>query len=295
MGKRKMHGDAFYQCDYTGFPMRNAYCYMPTWDAASKLVKKGSYCNWESVLAHAAKEYTNERCVEYERVKAHIVAITGTDRLRQAPDYTQLYHIKGNLTPIQYHESCTYSDEPIIGVKITSEGEIIEVVVTPKDGKYDFEAFMHKPYFYQGTAQIFHSMRKKSGAAKDLTVLYYPSRDLPTNTVASNVFKMQIHGDVLMVQQSREQSFMPRERYITYTRQEFIDQFMRKRKRGVVEVPAMSSEDYDTVKKQMQTQLQEFEAEISKDAKKPSEFTNQVKAKKPNGFRAMVATMASEA
>ena len=294
MGKRKMHGDAFYQCDYTGFPMRQAYCYLPTWDAAGKLVKKGSYCNWESVLAHAAMTHYEE----YDRIKAHIVGITGTDRLRVAPDYTELYHMKGTMTPVQFHEKCTFADEPIIGVKITSDGDVIEVLINPKEGNFHFEDFMHKPYSYHGRAQVFHSMRKKTGTtAKDLTVLYYPSRDLPTNTVASNVFKMQIHGDVLMVQQSREQSFMSRERYVTYTRQEFVEQFMKKRKRGSVEAPAMSTEDYNNAKRQMQEKLKEFEAEMSKDAKKPSEFSKQVKAKKSDKspFRTMAADLAAAA
>jgi hypothetical protein len=292
MGKRKIHGEAFYQCDYTGFPMRQAYCYMPTWDAAGKLVKKGSYCNWESVLAHAAMTHYEE----YDRVKAHIVSITGTDRIRVAPDYTELYHMKGHMTPHGYHMKCTMSDDPIIGVKITMSGEVIEVVITPSEDGFRFEDFMHKPYTYHGKAQIFHSMRKKAGTtAKDLTVLYYPSRDLPTNTVASNVFKMQIHGDVLMVQQSREQSFMPRERYVTYTRQEFLDQFMKKRKRGSTETPAMSTEDYNNAKRQMQEKLKEFEAEMSKDAKKPSELTNQVKTKTNNSFRTMAADLAAAA
>ena len=299
MGKRKIHGDTFYQCDYTGLPMRQAYCYMPTWDAAGKLVKKGSYCNWESVLAHVELcgrlRYSEHAAQEYDRVKAHIVGITGTDRLRDAPDYTELYHMKGHMTPIQYHEKCTFSDEPIIGVKITSDGEIFEVVVTPQEGKFNFEAFMHKPYSYQGNAQVFHSMRKKtSTTAKDLTVLYYPSRDLPVNTVASNVFKMQIHGDVLMVQQSREQSFLPRERYVTYTRHEFVEQFMKKRKRGAVEAPAMSCDDYKIAKKQMQEKLHEFEAAISKEAKKPGEISKQVKTKQAS-FRAMAADLAQAA
>ena len=112
MGKRKMHGDTFYQCDYTGFPMRHAYCYMPTWDQSGKLVKKGSYCNWESVLAHAAMSHYED----FDRVKAHVVAITGTERLRAAPDYADLYHIKGPMSPLQYHEECTFSEDPIMGV-----------------------------------------------------------------------------------------------------------------------------------------------------------------------------------
>ena len=31
MGKRKIHGVTYYQCDCTGLPMRTSYCYAPTW------------------------------------------------------------------------------------------------------------------------------------------------------------------------------------------------------------------------------------------------------------------------
>lgn len=299
MGKRKMHGDTFYQCDYTGFPMRNAYCYMPTWDQTGKLVKKGSYCNWESVLAHAAMLYGTD---DVERVKSHVMGITGTERHRSAPDFTELYHMKGHMTPNQFHAHCTFLNEPIMGVKINTDGEIFEVVITPTEGKFYFNDYLHKPYSYDGPPQVFHSMRKKAGTtAKDLTVLYYPSRDLPANNVASNVFKMQIHGDVLMVQQSREQSFMPRERYVTYTRQEFVEQFMKKRKRGAIDTPAMSTDDYLAVKGQMQEKLREFEASISRDAKKPGEITKHIKTKhgtdvyQQHSFRAMAAELAAAA
>ena len=29
MGKKKLHGETIYQCDWTGFPMRNSNCYVP--------------------------------------------------------------------------------------------------------------------------------------------------------------------------------------------------------------------------------------------------------------------------
>lgn len=301
MGKRKMHGDTFYQCDYTGFPMRSAYCYMPTWDANGKLVKKGSYCNWESVLAHAAAPENLSTAPELEKIKTHVVGITGTDRMSQAPDYKELYHMKGTMSPSAFHEACTTTEEAIMGVKISSDGEVFECLLTPREGSFHFEDYLHKPYCYTGPPQHFHSMRKKSGgAAKDLTVLYYPSRntgipDLPANQVASNVFKMQLHGDVLMVQQSREQSFMPRERYVTYTRTDFVEQFMKKRKRSPIEAPAMSTEDYATAKKQMQDSLSKFEAEVSKDAKTPVEHSNVVKARgNPANFRLMVGDLAKQ-
>ena len=51
MGKRKISGHTYYQCDFTGFPMKNTNCYLPSWTADGKLQKKGSFCNWESVIA----------------------------------------------------------------------------------------------------------------------------------------------------------------------------------------------------------------------------------------------------
>jgi hypothetical protein len=44
MGKRKLHGITYYQCDWSGLPMRATNCYMPTW-SGHKLVKHGSYAN----------------------------------------------------------------------------------------------------------------------------------------------------------------------------------------------------------------------------------------------------------
>jgi hypothetical protein len=54
MGKRKIHGVTYYQCDYTGLPMRNSYCYVPTWKEDGRMTKQGSYCCWEAVLASAS-------------------------------------------------------------------------------------------------------------------------------------------------------------------------------------------------------------------------------------------------
>ena len=47
-------------------------------------------------------------------------------------------------------------------------------------------------------------MRKKGSKDRDLTVFYWPFKNgLPFNQTASNMFKMQIYGDVLLVQQTR--------------------------------------------------------------------------------------------
>ena len=72
MGKRKLHNATYYQCDWTGFPMRCANCFMPSWSTEGKLIKKGSYCNWESVLAHARHLYNVEKTLEaHDRERVH--------------------------------------------------------------------------------------------------------------------------------------------------------------------------------------------------------------------------------
>ena len=39
MGKRKMNDLVYYQCDYTGMPMRTSNCCMPSYSVAGKLLK----------------------------------------------------------------------------------------------------------------------------------------------------------------------------------------------------------------------------------------------------------------
>ena len=64
MGKRKLHHSIYYQCDWTGLPMHKSHCYMPHVAKDKKgrqvIAKRGSYCNWESVVAHAYKMLCNQ-------------------------------------------------------------------------------------------------------------------------------------------------------------------------------------------------------------------------------------------
>ena len=115
-------------------------------------------------------------------------------------------------------------------------------------------------------------MRKKGGknTDRDLSVWYYPVKDLPHNATASNLFKMQLYGDVLLVQQSREHSFMPRERFINFTKAHFDEQFSKKRKRP--DAQCMTMLNYADAKVQMQEQLNQYEAKASEHAVPPMQM-----------------------
>ena len=276
MGKRKLNGTSFYQCDWTGYPMKQPFCYMPEWTANDKLQKKGSYCNWESVAAHATFLLQKNQMTEekYNRIKEHILTVCGAV-VEDAPHYEELSHTKGRMNVFQFHEHCTAFRHPVCAVKITPNGDVFEVILTP-DSLYrvEFANYLHKPYNFHCAPSCFHSMRKKGqkGPDRDLTVWYYGVKELPHNPTASNLFKMQLYGDVLLVQQSRESSFMTRERYVNFTKSLFDEQFNKKRKRQA-DVHSMAPSVYAEVKEAMQKQLNQFEEHQSQHAVRPNEMS----------------------
>ena len=165
-----------------------------------------------------------------------------------------------------FHKACSQQTHPITAVKISPDGEIFEVLV---QDTFKFQDYLHRPFSYTGPPSTFHSMRKKGnkGCDRDLSVWYFATKELPHNQTASNLFKMQLYGDVLLIQQSREQCFMPRERFVGFTKQQFDDQFAKKRKRA--EVQCMTGAQYQDAKAKMQKQLNDYEKEASSKADPP--------------------------
>lgn len=279
MGKRKLNGTSFYQCDWTGFPLKQAFCYLPSWAPSGKLQKKGSYCNWEAVVAHANHMLAKGELAAdaHAKVQEHIASVIGTPAIEAAPHYEMLTHTKGTLDPYAFHTICARQHDSVTAVKITPDGDVFEVMLHPDTSsectwRIRFDHYLHHPFTYHGPPSFFHSMRKKGQKPleRDLAVWYYNVKELPHNPVASNLFKMQLYGDVLLVQQSREHSFMPRERYLSFTKAGYDEQFNKKRKR-VAEVQCMAPAAYALVKDQMQSQLNQYEATAAKGAVPPAE------------------------
>jgi len=297
MGKRKLHGTSFYQCDWTGFPLKQAFCYMPEWTPTGKLQKKGSYCNWESVVAHAT--YLHQKgSIDDERLQKvmdHVTSICGPG-ITAAPHYEVLAHTKGSVTSQGFHLACSERTAPITAVKISPNGDVFEVIL-PTVINGGLESFFHKPYWWSqsepkpfGGLSVFYSMRKKGqkGQDRDLAVWYYNCKDLTHNPTASNHFRMQLYGDVLLMYQSREASFLPRERWISFTKANFDEQFNKKRKRPA-DVQSFTPAAYGEVKAAMQSQLNQYEAERAKGAVPPAETSNVQKEDKSASGRALAA------
>ena len=303
MGKRKLNSTTFFQCDWSGFPMKSAHCYWPSWSQSGKLLKKGSYCNWESVVAAVdhelyARPITSLSAAEGAKIKEHIAHMCGTEYVKSAPHFDDLAHTKGKLDAHGFHEKCVHASDPIMGVKIAPDGDVFEVLITPDassadTGRYVFEPYMHPCFLHPATLSHFHSMRKKGaakGTERDLSVWYYATKELPPNTTASNLFKMQLFGDILLVQQSREASFMPRERYISFNKTQFEEQFYKKKRRGPSDPPSLSPSAYNDLKQQMQATLNSYEERVSADAAPPRE-TSRAMAVAPTDGRKLAAKL----
>lgn len=295
MGKRKLHDKTIYYCDWTGYPMKNSGCYMPSWNDNTKLTKKGNYCNWESVLAHAHHLSNVTNSMSYEElcnVNEHIEQLIGPLPDPDRFHFSTLEHFKegGDLSLEGYLTECDHMIEEISAVKINPSGDIFEVIMDPMNGKFDFPNYLNRPYMYQGSQHgltIVNAMRKgKANKDKDLLLMYWPGKNgLPFNTTASNIFKVHIHGDVLLVQQSRETAIRPRERYINFTKVDFEDFYARKRKRQTQDqkTTALTTQEFEVLKQGMSSSLNVFEAHASSEAQLPQDLARGAVMPQPSG------------
>lgn len=257
--------------------MKNTNCYMPAWNMG-KLVKKGSYCNWESVLAHAKHMHGVLRVLEdseYDAIKDYVqIQMGDTIHHADAPHFKELEHLHFGLVhdtcknAVEYHKACCHQGDEIVAVKLNEAGHTFEVLVDSFGGRYDFARMLKAPANWDLSPSTFQALRKGKHKIKELCVYYHPSHcgngnGLEFNAYASNIFKMQIYGEVILVQRTKELSFLPRERFVNYTLAEFNDDFARKRKRTEKASVSLCPEQYTTLKAEMQDSLCAYEAQAA--------------------------------
>lgn len=284
-----MHDKVFYQCDWTGLLMKSANCFMPTWTEIGKpLRKKGTYCNWESVVAHARASFCDEvlGAEELRRVEEFVSEQTGGTRYFNCVDWSELEHFGGSMSAKDYHDACTNMSNEVFGVKILESGHQNEILMDTNAGKLCIDNNLKRPPLVpEGVhPSMFQSYRKGKHKEKDLCIFYYPNKNgCDLNSLASSLFKMQIYGECLLVECSREASFMPRERFVNYTFSDFQDNFLRKRKRPASEQTSMRPEEYHEIKAEMQESLTAFERSASSLAAPPSKVAKVARMPPPDG------------
>jgi len=296
MGKRKLHNQVYFQCDWTGLLMKASNCYMPTWNGipggkGDKMTKRGSYCNWESVVAHANYLFYVDKSIEeneFDRIVEHVYELVGPigdvggmhfSFLAHFKDDESKWHLVGegplNYSAEAYHKLCCAATEDVAALKVTPGGEMFEVLMHPNDdGQFEFDKYLTRPYMLHGDLHQpshFNSTRKgKMHKERLLKIFYWPGKNgQPYNMIASNMFKMQIYGDILLVLATQEASFMPRERYVNFTKQQYEEVFGRKRKKPVES--ALTADQYREVKSEMKASLTAVEQAASASAEVPGQ------------------------
>ena len=295
MGKRKLHAQTYFQCDWTGLPMRQTNCYMPSWNEdGTKLVKHGSYTCWESVVAHAEELHKNSEITDWmlAKVHQHIDNAVGC-AVKTAPHWSQLAWFQRDDTthdvmiasPAEFLDACSVVAEPVVAVCMAVDGSTREVLCTQDSVKEKFAEHLTPPVncSQHTTPQCFQTVRKKGAKERDLTVFFWPLKNgLVLNQTASNIFKMQIYGDCVMVQQTKEPCFLPRDRYVNYTLASYNEQFSNTRKRKEPS-SSLTTTDYKAAKLQMASELQQVEAQASASASLPGEVAKASALERPSG------------
>ena len=244
MGKRKMNDLVYYQCDYTGMPMRTSNCYIPSYSVAGKLLKHGSYCCWEAVIA-ASNGDTN--------VQYLVDKIVGCEVAR-APDQCTLSWLNetGPIMSIdEFLAACDDPNKPVHVIEIAVDGRLTEAVIARRA--------------YLGFAHRFTTMRKK-GKEKAYEICFN-SVGAP-NTLATQYFKQELCGNVYVALKSKELAIKERSRYLPLDIESFKTTFScRKRK-----VDALDKSDYESVKTEMSNELKRVEAQAAEGSEKPADL-----------------------
>ena len=132
MGKRTLHGMSYYHCDYTGFPITRAKCYLPYWDLdTNKMKKRNHYCNWEAALAHAEMLLHDGVITEhhYASIVAFVTDKIGGVSLKAAPKASELHHLNqtGCISTLQdFFRACVIETQQMVAVIIKANGELKE-------------------------------------------------------------------------------------------------------------------------------------------------------------------------
>ena len=278
--------------------MKSTNCYMPSWQSG-KFVKKGSYCNWESVLAHADKN-RNDGIIEldeYGKIREYIKERIGGNYYHPLPDvsrfhYSFLEHFEDeeehwkkehdkpqNWTMDEYHKECCRVVDDVDAVRILANGDVQEIIMDPFRGEIQFSHYIPAhtmaPYSQDSPTIVSFAAAKRPKQLKDVDVLVYywsGKNGLQFNTTASNLFKEQIYGDVILVYRTTETSFKPRERLRSFYKKDFESLYGRKRKKGCCESVGMSVEEYGSIKQKMQSSLNGYEERFSSLGERPQDL-----------------------
>lgn len=251
-----MHSTTVYQCDWTGMPMKTSGAYIPLL-VDGKVTKKGNYCTWEcAVAALTAGGNSDEGTLE--RIKQ----INGGE-IVPAPSYELLKWFGGDMS---FETFCNASIDKghVEAVSIAVDGTLSKVLI--ERSEFADNCMSHFPISAENPMR-FQTLRKRMKGSRETWVYHAPSRNLDRNASASQYFKMDLHGPVIVAQLA--QCSDQQSRWIDFTVPQFEAQYTLKRPRK--DSAAMSENSYAEARKEMQASLNAVEERASSLAARPEE------------------------
>ena len=282
MGKRKLHGRVYYQCDWTAFPMRHSNCYMPTWKHG-KLVKRGSYCDWAAVLAHATHMHDDDAMStdEYEAVVRYLHGKLGPLPEPYELHYSFLSHFGGDPeidAKLELSEPRDWDFAEYQKRCDTSARGPWEKTMVAEDGTVTTDTFvltdsmpgeLTKQKYAQGCTTEHTDAwgsRVMIRCTPTDTLHVRSTRRGPLNTIASTVCKMPIQGDAEFKMTRKVLGLTKYERFVHFGKEEFAKLCTKRKKRS----QSFDADEFSVVKKRLQTDAAAVEAKMSASAQTPA-------------------------
>lgn len=281
MGKRKHIDVSYWQCDWTGMPLGVSRYYIPVMEANGRVTRKGTYMNWQCARAHLNYMHSQDKITYEEFLKSvNLINNLAGYTVCNAPDYQALMHFGGKMTILEFTQQCNERLEPLSAVRMNCDGTVQHVYISPVNGNYD--CGLSKEMECTDWDLLRPTRKLKNVKDKQMAVICNrvpvdPQR-ATYNTKASQLFKIELYGDVLIVCLTKRVDVDHMDEFLCFTMDDFEEQFKKKAKKPKKttedEAAAMSKEDFNLVEHEINKAFKELEAHESAGAKKISSKCN---------------------
>lgn len=230
MGKRRMHGRTVAQCDWSGMLLKGPVA----------KTRHGMYRNWESALAHAETRCSLGTLTEAELLEAreHVTVQAGV-LPQSAPHYEQLAWFGGSLGGAQYVALCEHETGELDAVQLAPGGEEQDVTLDSEGGRFMVGCELG----------VLHTKAKF-----EIVAFCGEDPEGEANTACEKYPQLApVHGNVYLLKRSLLEPWRSTPRYLRLTKAEWHLLHHPPRYRRA----------------ELQSEMAEYEALISKDAVAP--------------------------
>ena len=226
--------------------------------------------NWQCARAHLNYMHSHDKMTYEDFMKsAKAIDELAGYAVTNAPDYKALLHFGGKLTIADFTRMCNERTHALSAVRIDTDGNVTPVTVHPVDGNYEV-ALTHQ--MEAETFDVIRPTRRLKNLRDKQMAVIVNSKDVEGsarfNSKASQLFKIELHGDVLIVCLTKRVDVDHVDEYLCFTMRDYNEQFSKKTKKTKKEdeVDSMSKDEYTKIETEINKAFDRLEANESHDA-----------------------------